>query len=101
MQRNFKHLRFKKWYHGGPIWCLFTFSTKVRNICNFHMSATPKVGVHLGIIGFHPLHSPSIVRVYFTPKHTFGLMGPYTLDFVANPMLGLGHSTNSAKRLEN
>jgi hypothetical protein len=36
------------------------------------VSATLKVGVHLGVIGLHPLHSPPFVRetVCFTPKHT-------------------------------
>jgi len=49
---------------------LFSFSTKALNICNSCMSVTPKVGVHLGIIGLHLLHSPSFVRVCFTPKHS-------------------------------
>ncbi len=91
MQGNFKHLRFKKFLivSWGPNWCLFVFSTKVLNICNFHMSVSPKVGVHLGIIGLHPLHSSSFVKVCFTPKHILGLMGPYVSHFVANPMLGL------------
>jgi len=40
------------------------------------MSATPKVGVHLGVIGLHPLHFPPFVKVCFTPKHTLDLMGP-------------------------
>ncbi len=34
------------------------------------MSVTPKVGVHLGVIGLHPLHSPPFVKVCFTLKHT-------------------------------
>jgi hypothetical protein len=77
------------WYHGGSIWCLFAFSTKALNICNSCTSATLKVGVHLGVIGLHPLHYPPFVRVCFTPKHTFGFMGPCTSHFVTNPMLGL------------
>jgi hypothetical protein len=28
------------------------------NICNFRKNATPKLGMHLGVIGLHPLHSP-------------------------------------------
>jgi hypothetical protein len=28
-------------------------------------------------------------------------MGPYVSHFVTNPMLGLRHSTNSTKRLDN
>jgi hypothetical protein len=42
----------------GPIWCLFAFPTKALNIHNSSTNVTPKVGMHLGIIGFHPLHSP-------------------------------------------
>jgi hypothetical protein len=60
-----------QWYPKVPIWCLFTFLTKAMNIQDSRMSATPKVGVHLGVIGFHPLHSPPFVRMCFTPKHTF------------------------------
>ncbi len=59
-----------QWYHKGSIWCLFSFSTKALNIQDSHRNATPKVGVHLGIIGLHLLHSPSFVRVCFTPEHT-------------------------------
>ncbi len=51
-------------------WCLFLFPTKVLNIHNFHMNVTPKMGVHLGVIGIHLLHSPLVVKVCFTPKHT-------------------------------
>ncbi len=53
------------------------------------MSVTPKVGVDLGVIGLHPLHSPPFVKVCFTPKHTLGLMGPCNSHLVTNPMLGL------------
>jgi hypothetical protein len=67
-------------------WCLFTFLTKAFKICNSHTNATPKVGVHLGVIGLHPLHFPLFVKVCFTPKHTFGLMGLCTAHLVANPM---------------
>ncbi len=79
------------WWLGGPILCFFAFPTKVLNICNSRMNATPKMEVHLGVIGLHPLHSPPFVKVCFTPKHTFGLMGPYTSHLVMNPMLGLRH----------
>jgi hypothetical protein len=54
---------------GAPIWCLFTFSTKVLNICNSYTNVILEVGVHLGVIGLHPLHSPPFVRVFLTPKH--------------------------------
>jgi len=63
----------------GAHQCLFTFPTKVLNICNFRINVTPKVGVHLGIIGLHPLHSSPFVRVCF--------MGLYTSHLVTNPML--------------
>jgi hypothetical protein len=76
---------------GGPIWCLFAFPTKVPNICNSRMNASPKMGVHLGVIGLHPLHSPPFVKVCFTPKHIFYHMGPCTSHLVVNPMLGLQH----------
>jgi hypothetical protein len=62
---------------------------------NFHnslTSATPKVGVHLGIIGLHPLHSSPFVKVCFIPKHILALMGPCTSHLVTNPILGLQHS---------
>jgi len=31
--------------------------------------------MRLGVIGLHPLHSPPFVKMCFTPKHAFGLMG--------------------------
>ncbi len=48
-------LRPFQWYFGGPIWCFFVFSTKALNIRDSCKSATPKMGVHLGIIGFNLL----------------------------------------------
>ncbi len=78
-----------QWYLGGPIWCLFSFPTKALNIHNSHTNVTLEVGVHLGVIGLHLLHSPPFVRVCFTPKHTLNFMGPYTSHFVVDPMLGL------------
>ncbi len=59
-----------QWCLGDSIWCLFSFPTKNLNIHNSHMNITPKMEVHLGIIRLHPLHSPPIVKVCFTPKHT-------------------------------
>jgi hypothetical protein len=93
MWRHFKHLCFKTFLmvSWGPIWCLFAFPTKALNIRNFHTNATPKVGVHLGIIELHPLHSPSFVKVCFTPKQILGLMGPRTSHLITKPMLGLQH----------
>jgi hypothetical protein len=66
MWKHFKHLHFKTFqlYHGGPIWCLFAFSTKAQNIWDFGMNVTPKVGVHMEVIGFNLLHSPSLVKVF-------------------------------------
>jgi hypothetical protein len=55
------------------------------------MNATPKVGVHLGIVKLHPLHSPAFVKMCFTSKHTFDFMGPCTSHLVTNPMLRLQH----------
>jgi hypothetical protein len=63
-----------QWCPRGPIWCFFAFPTKVPNIHNSCTNATPKVGVHLGVIGLHPLHSPAFVRVCLTFNHTLGLM---------------------------
>ncbi len=91
MRGHFKHLHFKTFLmvSWGSIWCLFAFSTKVLNIYNSCTSATPKMGVHLGIIGFHPLHFPPFVKVCFTSKHILGLMGFCTSHLVVNPMLRL------------
>ncbi len=64
----------------------FPFPTKALNIHNSHMNATFKVGMDLGVIGFHPLHSPTFVRMHFTPKHIFCLMGACLSHLVANPI---------------
>ncbi len=45
--------------------------------------------VHLRVIGLHPLHSPPFVRVCFTPKHIFGLMGTCISHLITNLMLEL------------
>jgi hypothetical protein len=58
-----------QWCSGGPIWCLFSFSTKVLNTWDSHTNATPKMRMHLRIVGFHLFHSPPFVRVCFTFKH--------------------------------
>jgi hypothetical protein len=65
--------------------------TKALNIRNFHANATPKVGVHLGVIGLHPLHSPPFVKMCFTPKHTLDLMDLCISHLVTNLMLELRH----------
>ncbi len=69
----------------------FAFPTKALNIRNSRMNAISKVGVHLVVIGLHPVHFPPFVKVCFTLKHTLGFMGPYTSHLVVNPMLGLRH----------
>jgi hypothetical protein len=50
--------------------------------------------MHLGVIGFLPLHSPPFVKVCFTPKHIFDLMGLCTSHLVMNSMLKLWHLMN-------
>jgi hypothetical protein len=71
---------------------MFAFSTKVLNITNSYTSAIPKVGMHLGVIGLHLLHSPPFVKMCFTLKHIFfNLMGLYILHLVTNLMFGLQH----------
>jgi hypothetical protein len=83
------------WYFGGLIWWCVAFSTKVLNIQNSYTNVTPKVGMHLGVIGFHLLYTPPFVRVCFTFKHIFlSLMGLCTLHLVTNLMLGLQHITH-------
>jgi len=78
---------------------LFAFPTEVPNFCNSYTNAIPKVGVHLRVIGLHPLYSPPFVRAHFTPKHILGLMGPCTSrGLVANLMLGLRHYSSSYRQ---
>ncbi len=74
---------------GAQFGFFFFFLIKALNIHNSRTSATPKVGVHLGVIRLLPLHSLSFVRVCFTLEHNFSLMCPYTSHLVTNPMLGL------------
>jgi hypothetical protein len=59
-----------QWYPRSLIWCLFTFLTKAPNIQDSRISATPKVGVQLRVVGLHLLHSPPFVRMCFTLEHT-------------------------------
>jgi hypothetical protein len=89
MQGQFKHLGLSNGILEAQFGIFFAFPTKVLNIHNSYTSATPKVGVHLGVIRLHPLHSPPFVKMCFTPNHTFGLMGVYISHFATNPMLGL------------
>ncbi len=76
-----------QWDLGGSIWCSFSFSTKALNIQDSRINATPKVGMHLGIIGFHFLHSPSFVKVCFTSEHTLVASWALAFHLVANQML--------------
>jgi hypothetical protein len=78
-----------QWYLGGSIWCMFAFSTKALNIWDSHTSATPKVGVHLGIIGLRLLHSPSFMKVFHTRTHFLSFMGLCIPHLVVNSMLRL------------
>jgi hypothetical protein len=48
-------------------------------------NATPKMGVHLGIIGFHPLHFPICESVFHTQTHYLGLMCPLHSTFDCEP----------------
>ncbi len=68
---NIHTLKAFQWYHGDPIWCLFTLSTKVLNIQNFNTSGIPKMRVHLEVIGFHLLYSPPFMKGCFTLEHIF------------------------------
>ncbi len=57
-----------QWYPKSLIWYFFSFWTKALNIRNSHTYATPKVGVHLGIIGLHLLHSPHLKEFVSLPN---------------------------------
>jgi hypothetical protein len=59
---------------GAQFGAYFPFPTKAPTIRNSCTNVIPKVGAHLGIIGFHPLNSPPFVKMCFTPQHTFDLM---------------------------
>jgi hypothetical protein len=93
MQGHFKHIRFKNflmvsWEPNLVVVYLSNQGSEHSQLCT---SVTLKVGMHLGIIGFHLLHSPSFMKVCFTPKHIIDLMGPCNSHLVVNPMLGLWH----------
>jgi hypothetical protein len=87
MQRQFRHLNFKTipMVSWRPNLVFFTFSTKALNIWDFNTSAIPKVGVQLGIIGHHFLHSPPFVRVFFTLEHIYWPHGPLHSTFNREP----------------
>ncbi len=72
-----------QWYLRGLIWCFVSFSAKALNIQDFRISVIPKVGVYLGVIGLHPLHSPPFVIVCFTFEHTLLTSWAHTLHWVA------------------
>jgi hypothetical protein len=54
------------------------FLTKVMNIQDSHMNATPKMG-----------DAPPLVSVFHFQTSFFGFMCSYTPHLVRNPMLGL------------
>ncbi len=74
----------------NPIW-FFALPTKAFNIHNFSTKVASKVGMHLGVIGLHPLHFPPFARVCFTTKHIFNLVDPCTSHLIVNLMLRLRH----------
>jgi hypothetical protein len=59
---------------GAQFGVCLPFPTKFLNIWNSHMSVIPKVGVHFGVIGLHPLHFSPFVKVGFTLKHNLTFM---------------------------
>jgi hypothetical protein len=87
-----------QWYFGGPICYLFAFSTKALNIQNSCMSATLKMGVHLGGIGFHFLHYIPFARVFHIWTHFLSFMGPCIPHLLTNPMLGLRQMPKSTSK---
>ncbi len=44
---------------------MLAFTTKALNIQNSYTSVTPKVAMHVGVIGLHLLHSPP----FFSEPH--------------------------------
>jgi hypothetical protein len=75
--------------------------TKVRNS---YTSVIPKVGVHLGVIGLHPLHFPPFVKMCFTPSHWSH--GPLHCTFSRKPNVkvatkGLREHTRTLLSIDN
>ncbi len=70
----------------GPNLVLVCLSNQGFKHSQFYTSAIPKMGMHLKVIGLHPLYSPPFVKVCFTLKHTFTFMGPCISHLVANPL---------------
>jgi hypothetical protein len=62
---NFNH----KFYMAHNLWEEAPLPFLIIYFVLLCTSAIPKVGVHLGVIKLHPLHSPPFVRMCFTPKH--------------------------------
>ncbi len=74
-----------QWCLGGPNWCLCALWTKGLNIWDSRTNATPKVKVHLGIIGVHSLApSPTCESLFHSRAHFFGLMCSCIPHLVAN-----------------
>jgi hypothetical protein len=72
---------------GAQSCVFFSFLTKAMNIQDSCTNATPKVGMHLGIIGFNFLHFPSFVKMCFTLEHIFLASWALAFHLVANQML--------------
>jgi hypothetical protein len=74
-----------QWYPKVPIWCLFTFLTKAMNIHDSRTSATPKVGVHLGVIGFILCTLPHLWKCVSHPNTISWPCGPSHSTFNRKP----------------
>ncbi len=76
MQKHFRHLHFNTFpmVFWGPIWCLYTFSSKVLNIQDSYMNVTLTMGMHLGVIKFNFLHSFTFVKMSFIFEHHMPLL---------------------------
>jgi hypothetical protein len=68
----------------------FAFPTKALNIHNSSINVTFEMGVHLGVIGLHPLHSPPFLKMCFTPKQFSWLHGPLPYTFNCEPNVKVG-----------
>jgi len=61
----------------------------VITIWDFRTNVTPKVGMHLGVIGSISCTLPICESVFHTQTHFLGLISPCVPHLVVNPMLGL------------
>jgi hypothetical protein len=74
-----------QWYYKGLIWCFFSFLNKALNIQDSHTSTTPKMGMHLRVIGLHPLHSPHLRDCVSHPNTLFWPHGSLHSTFNCEP----------------